>query len=349
LASATSGHWSNKLSLADCLLLAALVSSLLVRLMIRLGALDHPVERSSHTAPTPKGGGVGIVAASLAGTALAGGWQPDMALVLAGALGLAAFSFLDDLRSRGFAVKLAVQAAAAACTLAAGWRAADLWLPGLAPLHPGATGGVLAIGWLLFVTNAVNFIDGLNGLAAGSAAIAAIALALAGGPVVPGLALAAGVAGFLPFNYPRARIFMGDVGSQFCGLLVGAIAVRAAAMPAQVLVVPLALAPILLDVAFTLLRRWRAGERITQPHRGHLYQVASRAGVPAAMVAAIYWVLAAWGGLCGALAGRAALATSAVGLAPLALLAAVLAVSLPMLSWGLYVARKAGQAGLTRW
>jgi len=318
-----------------------LISHALVRRMIRIGTLDHPVERSSHTTPTPKGGGVGIVAATLLGSLAVAPSSPADRIALAGALALAAFSYLDDLRSRGFALKLAVQSAAACGAVAAGWRAADLVLPGLPALHLGAAGAILALGWMLFVTNAFNFIDGLNGLASGSALIATVALAAAGGPPVPALPLAAGIAGFLPLNYPRARIFMGDVGSQFCGFLLAAMAVAGAPTPRIVLILPLALAPILLDAAFTLLRRARAGERITQPHRGHLYQVAQRAGVPAWRVAAIYWAMAAWGAICGTLAGQTATARAT----PLAIAAS----TLPLLLWGRYTARKAQQAGITRW
>lgn len=332
-----------------CLLAAALVSALLVRVMIRLGTLDHPVERSSHTAPTPKGGGVGIVAAAILASLLGGGMDARTGLVLDGGTLLALFSHLDDRKSRGFAAKLGVQAVAALCVLAAGWRAQSLALPGLGVMHLGAMGSVLGLGWLLFVTNAVNFIDGINGLAAGSVALACGLASLAGAPALPGLGLAAGVAGFLPFNYPRARIFMGDVGSQFCGLLAASLALREAANPAASLILPLALSPILLDAGFTLLRRWRAGERITEPHRGHLYQVASRTCLAAPWVSALYWLMAVWAGLCGWAAAAWGSAAQARGLG-MALLPACLALAwLPVVRWGLWVARGARRAGLTRW
>jgi UDP-GlcNAc:undecaprenyl-phosphate GlcNAc-1-phosphate transferase len=96
------------------------------------------------------------------------------------------------------------------------------------------------------------------------------------------LLLAAGVVGFLPFNFPRARIFMGDVGSQFCGFVLavlGIVASRFDHVPMSFVLVPLLLFGVLYDVAFTLVRRLSRGERITTPHRGHLYQVAHRAFV----------------------------------------------------------------------
>ena len=98
------------------------------------------------------------------------------------------------------------------------------------------------------------------------------------------LLLIGGVAGFLPFNFPRARIFMGDVGSQFCGFMLAVLAVVASrfeGVELSFLLVPMLLSGVLFDVAFTLVRRWHAGERLTAPHRGHLYQVAQRTGIPA--------------------------------------------------------------------
>ena len=143
--------------------------------------------------------------------------------------------------------------------------------------------------WLLFATNAMNFIDGLNGLAGGVALIAAgflagIAAAHGGWfAYFAALLLVAGLAGFLPFNFPRARIFMGDVGSQFCGFILAILAVVASRfdnVELSFLIVPMLLSGVLFDVAFTLIRRALAGERLTEPHRGHLYQVAQRSGLP---------------------------------------------------------------------
>jgi UDP-GlcNAc:undecaprenyl-phosphate GlcNAc-1-phosphate transferase len=202
----------------------------------------------------------------------------------------------------------------------------------------------LTLGWVVFVTNAVNFIDGLNGLAAGCTIVACLFAAIAAPDLLGARAgvLAAGVAGFLPFNYPRARIFMGDVGSQVCGFLLADFAVLAARDARASLVVPLALLPILADVAFTLVRRAAQGARLTQAHRGHLYQVAQRGGTPASVVSALYWLLSAWGGACGLLAGRSG------GGAWLAL-AACAASAVPLLPWAWFVARKAKQAGITAW
>ncbi len=330
-------------------LLAALLSALVVRGMIRLAVMDVPGGRSAHDRPVPRGGGAGAVLVVLLGLPslvppLSGGRVPVGTVVLldvATAL-LAAVSWLDDLRQLGYRAKLSAQLGAAALAVAA-------VLVGL-PVPPTPfllwPGAAVAFCWLVFVTNAVNFIDGINGLAAGSIALCGLFAALlgwrTGAPVVvaSGLMLASGLIGFLPFNYPRARIFLGDVGSQVCGLLAGTLSLLlfpAGGWSMTGLAVPLVLAGILWDVLFTLCRRLLAGERLTQAHRGHLYQVATRSGVPAAGVTAIHWGFAAWGG---------GLSLALLPRHPV--LALVLAV-LPQPGWTGMVRHRAKRAGLHRW
>jgi len=242
-----------------------------------------------------------------------------------------------------FAPKLLAQLAACLAVMLCGDVAARLVLPSGAVVPFGLAGVVLTLGWLLFVTNAVNFIDGLNGLAAGSVLIACCLVAAASTVVrFEALALAAGIVGFLPFNYPRARIFMGDVGSQACGFLMADMAVTAARDPLASLVVPLALLPILADVLFTLARRAWTGARLTQAHRGHLYQVAQRAGVPAWLVSALYWAMASWGGLCGVLLAQLG---GGAGAAVLACAAA----AAPLVGWAAWVVGRARQARIGAW
>ena len=317
---------------------AVLLSALLVRFMVRVAVLDTPGHRSSHDRPTPKGGGVGVIAAFLLGTPLALRLQGEAISVasacLLAAVGLLALvSWLDDVRQFPPLVKLAAQLAAAASVLWGIWPLPGSWLPGFWPLG-------LAIGlcWLLFVTNALNFIDGLNGLAGGSMALACLWLGIGLGK--PGgleqtaaLLLAAGLIGFLPFNYPRARIFLGDVGSQGAGLAVAAIGLlHWRDGPAHsLLAMPLLLAGILYDVAFTLCRRWRAGERLMQAHRDHLYQLAFRSGIPAWRIALLHWGFVLWGGAI-ARALQSGLIT---------VITAILLALLPQLAWTGLVLRAA--------
>ena len=325
----------------------AALSAVLVRAMISVGALDVPVDRSSHTVPTPKGGGVGIVAAYAIGTvwSLHGVGGLFEVPILGAVLVLAWVSYIDDVHGWPLAAKLAAQLGAGVVAMACGHVVRSLAVPGVVAIPLGYVGPALTLGWILFVTNAVNFIDGLNGLAGGCTLVGCV-LAVAASPHSLGYqagALAAGVAGFLPFNYPRARIFMGDVGSQVCGFLLANFAVLAAGSAQASLVVPLALLPILADVAVTLARRAWQGARLTQPHRGHLYQVAQRAGLGAAWVSALYWALSAWGGSCGLLAGR--FGTGSPWVVPIACAAA----AAPFMPWALFVQRKAKQAGITAW
>ena len=292
----------------------ALLSAAIVRLMIRARVLDHPDPRKAHANPTPKGGGVGIVAAFLVGIALLYIYasfsrlaDPYFRGVIEASAAIAVVAFLDDLRDWPFAVKLAAQILAALAAVGSGLYVRVLNLPYYGPVDLGLLGAAGTIVWILFATNAMNFCDGLNGLAGGVTLVAAGFLAgIAAGQggwfvYFAALLLGAGVAGFLPFNFPRARIFMGDVGSQFCGFvmaMLGVVASGFGGMEMSFLIVPMLLSGVLVDVAVTLARRLLAGERLTQAHRGHLYQLAHRAGVPAPAIALIHWGFAGWGGVC---------------------------------------------------
>ena len=324
-------------------LAALLLSAATVRLMIGVGVLDRPGHRSSHASPTPKGGGVGPVLALLlllpvAGWLGAGPAPSRMAALLLPVGMLALVSWLDDVRQYRPMAKLMAQAVAAAILAAV-----------LAPLpsHP-EIGFAVGFCWLMFATNALNFIDGLNGLAAGSMALASLFLGLdTPDPLatIAGCLLSAGLLGFLPFNYPGARIFLGDVGSQGIGLAVAALALlhwRAGAMNDgaldAALAGPLLLSGILYDVGFTLCRRLAAGERLLQAHRGHLYQVAFRTGTPAWQVTLVHWGFVLWGALL-------ALALQA-GTDVAAILAGVL---LPQLGWTGWVIRRARLRPIGYW
>ena len=334
----------------------ALFSAAIVRFMIGAGVLDRPDARKAHRSPVPKGGGVGVVASFLAGTVILYLFADFSRIadtyflgVIAAATAIAVVAFLDDLRDWPFTVKLGAQLLAAGAAVGTGLVVTAVNLPEIGPVPLGLLGVPATLFWILFTTNAMNFIDGLNGLAAGVAVIASAVLAGIAASVgfwfvyFASLLLAAGLLGFLPFNFPRARIFMGDVGSQFCGFvlaMLGVVAGRFQGVDLSVLLVPMLLFGVLFDVAFTLARRALAGERITQAHRSHLYQVAHRAGMPAVRVTLVHWAFALWGGLCCAVFLRAA------GLGkPLA----VLLVLPPQLLWLGYVAWRARRAAVGRW
>ena len=334
----------------------ALCSALIVRLMISARVMDRPEARKAHDRPIPKGGGVGIVVSFLLGIAVLYRYaefarlaNPYFLGVIEASVAIAVVAFLDDLFDWPFIIKLGIQVLAALVAVSSGLYVHDFRLPYINPAAFDWIGLPATVVWLLFATNAMNFIDGLNGLASGVALIASLflaAIAAAHGGwfayAASGL-LAAGLAGFLPFNFPRARIFMADVGSQFCGFMLavlGVVASRFDGVTLSFLLMPMLLSGVLFDVAFTLVRRARDGQRLTQPHRGHLYQVAQRSGVPAVAVTVVHWGFAVFGGACCLI--FIAAPSEWKPFVPLVTL-------LPQGAWLLFVTGRARQARLTHW
>lgn len=245
------------------------------RYALRAQLLDQPGERRSHRIATPRGGGAAIVLSLLIAAAFWIAREPAAAAWPAGfAVGLilvAGIGAIDDHRPLSPWLRLAVHGAAAAA-LAWGFHATyGDWRWTTAAF-------VLAIG----LTNVWNFMDGIDGLAASQCALVAGAAAafLAGPAQWVALALCASCCGFLPFNFPRARIFLGDVGSGALGFAVAALCVDIAAAdrPGWPLSL-LSLAAFLVDAALTLVGRMLRGERWWAPHVTHAYQLwARRAG-----------------------------------------------------------------------
>lgn len=258
------------------------------RYAIRSSLLDIPNDRSSHTTPTSRGGGVAV------------GLTWGLALVLLMVLGIidlwvgfallgggAAISlvgWVDDRR------RLSARVRAAVHFLAAGWA---VWCLGGLPvvlvgdhvLSIGWLGTLLAVVGVVWLTNLYNFMDGIDGLAAGEAVCVGLVgggLLLAAGAhglAAAALALAAASGGFLVFNWPPAKIFMGDVGSGFLGYAFGVLALASERVGAVPLVVwLLLLAVFLVDATVTLIRRVLACERWYEAHRSHAYQRAVQAG-----------------------------------------------------------------------
>jgi UDP-GlcNAc:undecaprenyl-phosphate/decaprenyl-phosphate GlcNAc-1-phosphate transferase len=292
-----------------------LVSAAVVRAMISARIMDRPETRKLHVKPTPKGGGVAVVVTFLIGIAVLYRYgefarlaDPYFRGVIEASLAIAIVSFLDDLYDWPFSIKLSAQVAAALVAVSSGLYVSDLHIPYQGLLMLGWWfGAAMSLAWILFTTNAMNFIDGMNGLASGVSLIACLFLAFIaeqhGGWFAYAAAglLAAGLAGFLPFNFPRARIFMGDVGSQFCGFILAMLAIVASrfdGVALSFLLMPMLLSGVLFDVAFTLVRRALQNEPLTRPHRGHLYQVAQRSGLSPVSVTLVHWGFAIYGGCC---------------------------------------------------
>lgn len=234
----------------------------------RISLLDHPGSRSLHTVPTPRTGGV----------AIALGWWPAGMYVLfegnaewypllVGWVLVFAVSFVDDVRGLPFWVRLPIHFVAASLVVLVPDYSMDGWL-------------VLAsIFWIVWGTNLFNFMDGMDGLSGSMAVIGGASLAvvfLLSGQVLPALlagTAAGAAAGFLFFNFPPARIFMGDAGSAPLGFLFAALAVRGVAETAFSVWLPLLIfLPFIADATLTLL--WRACQRkpIWKAHREHAYQ-----------------------------------------------------------------------------
>jgi UDP-GlcNAc:undecaprenyl-phosphate GlcNAc-1-phosphate transferase len=344
-------------ALLDHLLFAAGLagfSALLVRLMIAFPILDHPDHRKAHLHPTPKGGGVGIVCAFTAGMLVlyltarfARVAETQFLGVILAALAIAAVALADDVRNFRFVVKLGAQALAALVAIGSGLVVSRVALPWIGTVELGLLGPLLTLFWIVACTNAVNFMDGMDALVGGVTLVACVALALVAAQqsswflYAACLILAAGILGFLPFNLPPARIFMGDVGSQFLGFILAVLGVAAAQFDAaqlSFLLVPLLLFGLLFDTGFTLIRRAWMGERISLPHRSHLYQMAQRSGVPGPAIALAHAGFTLFqGGLALGFADLPTWAKPLVVLPPLVL----------QLLWLAYVARRVRQAGLS--
>jgi len=282
-------------------LLSVLASWLLLWLLIpqlRRRLLDQPNDRSSHQRPTPRGGGAAFVlvaAASalvwLVGAVAALPDVPPAALPLAAlplaALPLALVGFLDDRHNLPASWRYGVQLATALVLLL------------FSPLVRGLPAALPHPWWLLLpvllllliaataVINFTNFMDGLDGLVAGSMAVALAAIALKLALPWPLWALVGALLGFLLWNWSPAQVFMGDVGSTFLGAVFAALVLQAPSWP-EALGLLLLATPLLGDACLCVPRRLWAGQRVFQAHRLHLYQRLHQAGWPHARVSSLY-------------------------------------------------------------
>ncbi len=283
------------------LIVGAAILSWLLASRVRLYALDRlldiPNERSSHSVPTPRGGGLAIAFTVLGGVLLAAarGWIAwDLALALSGGgTMIAAVGWIDDHRDLSALTRFAVQFFAAA------W--AMFWLGGLPALsigfgeiNLGIAGTVLGVIGIVWAINLYNFVDGIDGLAAGEAistgVIGGLILLAMGhnGLAIVALLIAAASAGFLPLNWAPAKLFMGDVGSGMLGYLFAVLSIaseNAGAIPLLIWV--LLLGAFVFDATVTLCRRIANGERWYHAHHSHAYQRMVQAGRSHAMVSSM--------------------------------------------------------------
>ena len=271
--------------------------------------LAIPNERSSHTRPTPSGGGIAIAFTSLLGILLFAWLQHQLPPFLwgywLGALLIAIVSWFDDLHTVSSRVRFLIHSFSALLILSTN-GAETYTLPLIGELALGWVGYQLTFLWLVGLTNAYNFMDGIDGIAGSQAVIAGLAWAVIGytigQPLITalGLFLALSSLGFLHYNWPPACIFMGDVGSAFLGYSIAVLAVIANGYDTRLMSVGILIVwPFLFDTLFTVLRRLRLGENIFQAHRSHLYQRMVIAGRSHGTVTTLYASLALVGALLG--------------------------------------------------
>lgn len=244
---------------------------------LRTALIDEPGERRSHVAPTPRGGGIAMVIAVMVAIIALAWREPAQRLLLAVfgvGFGLVALiGWIDDHRPLSARLRLCTHIAAAALFSCAFGALTGAW-----------SWAWLGFGLMVVLTNVWNFMDGIDGIATTQALLVAASLAV----VAPGpwsalaLALCGACIGFLPFNWPRARIFMGDVGSGALGFALGALVLVACTRLIEVRPVVnvlwlLPLSAFLVDASLTLARRLVRRERWWTAHAQHAYQVWARA------------------------------------------------------------------------
>ena len=288
--------------------------------MIVWAIKDVPdAHRKLHPAPTPTAGGVGVIAGTLLGVGLLWTTQPaavDHALLACVVLACAGgvLGFWDDVTTAGAKLKLALMVGLALSFALFGLRLETLVLTTDFALDLGLILGTLGtLFWLLVIVNVVNFMDGANGLAIGSSAIGLVGLAglsLIGaspdssfaGSAFLSLFSACACLGFLYWNVKGGRIFAGDCGALFIGLMVGGLGIWVSDDGVYPLAVALCFLPMLSDAILTVIWRFRQKANLLHAHRDHVFQLAINAGYSHLQVAAIFWVLtilcglAAWFG-----------------------------------------------------
>jgi UDP-GlcNAc:undecaprenyl-phosphate GlcNAc-1-phosphate transferase len=271
---------------------------LLVRFAIGRNLLDAPNPRSSHEIPTPRLGGLAVIGGVWAAAPfLEGALSMLVIATLAGLVGV-----LDDLVGLRFWMKAAGQAVVALVLL---FLLPPPILEVAGPLLPAVL--LFVVVWIVAVVNAYNFMDGIDGIAGGTAILNALFLmtlvgtATLWGAVAGLAALAAAVAGFMTWNVSPARIFLGDSGSHFVGFFLGAAALYTEPIggsPYLAFIVAVAIfTPFLFDTAFTLLRRARMGKNIFEAHREHIYQRIAPDPAKHRQASNVYYALAAFSGL----------------------------------------------------
>jgi UDP-N-acetylmuramyl pentapeptide phosphotransferase/UDP-N-acetylglucosamine-1-phosphate transferase len=249
--------------------------------------LDHPNERSLHDRPVPRGGGLAVLIAIIVCGTAAGFLYPTPRLgeITLGMFIVAGVSFFDDRNPVPHLYRLITHVAAAVVILYGGLILQKMEIPGASWQWSNAVGAMFSMLFIVWMINLYNFMDGMDGFAGGMAVFGFGAFAAMGWMAGHGTFLAicliivAASAGFLIFNFPPARIFMGDVGSSTLGLLAATLSLwgaRENVFPFWTAV--LVFSPFIVDATVTLIRRLLRREKVWQAHKTHYYQQLVQAG-----------------------------------------------------------------------
>ena len=256
--------------------------------------MDEPNHRSSHVKAVPRAGGVSVVITFYIGiciTWLLGEFEGVQASLLIGFLFstflIAAISLIDDITDQSALVKLVTQMIAVVIVLSLGITLDEIAIPVVGYVDLGVVGYVISFFWILGLTNSFNFMDGLDGLAGGVAAIAGLFFMIitftegSSFVYIISYSLLAGALGFLFLNFPPAKIILGDVGAAFLGFVFAVLAIIATRYDesrTSFLVIPLLTFNLIYDTSYTFLRRLAQGKNVLEAHREHLYQLMNRSG-----------------------------------------------------------------------
>ena len=259
--------------------------------------LDRPNERSSHVMPTPRGGGLAIVVLVLAAglwSANDAGWSRSLVYLICG-LVIAWLGWRDDVSSLSLRVRFAVQGLVAAVSIYGLGYFKAVTIPLFGELQLGVVGVIITFLWIIGLTNAYNFMDGIDGIAGGVAFASGLGwMLLASNAHSPfafwiALAIAASSLGFLGHNWSPAKIFMGDVASTFLGYTFAVLPLISSDQSGDALMLgTLLMWTFIMDAGFTFIRRALNRENVFAAHRTHLYQRLVTGGYSHAAVSTLY-------------------------------------------------------------
>ncbi|MGG3963108.1 glycosyltransferase family 4 protein [Heyndrickxia faecalis] len=289
------------LTLFICFMLTILLTPLIKKLAIRIGAVDKPNQRKVHMKVMPRLGGLAIYISFIAGVLLLQPDSPHSLPILLGSLIIVLTGIIDDIRELSPRVKLMGQLAAALVVILSGIHVEFINLPFGGQLEFGIFSIPLTILWIVGVTNAINLIDGLDGLAAGVSSIALLTISgmaiIMGDAYVTvlGLILMASTIAFLFYNFYPAKIFMGDTGALFLGYMISVLSLLgfknvtfiSLIIPALILGVPIS------DTFFAIIRRLVHKQPLSAPDKSHLHHCLLRLGFSHRQVVLIIYAIAA--------------------------------------------------------